>query len=56
MSGLWWKSRGPIGYADMLNQLRSAMRKLKTVEELFKGRHFERASSSCACAGIFASN
>src|SRR5438876_7546507 len=26
----------------MLNRLRSAMEKLKSVEELFKGRHFDR--------------
>jgi hypothetical protein len=26
----------------MLNGLRSAMGKLKSVEELFKGRHFDR--------------
>ena len=31
-----------IGYAGMLNEPRSAMAKLKTVEELFKGRHFDR--------------
>ena len=31
-----------IGYAEMLNEPRSAMAKLKTVEELFKGRHFDR--------------
>jgi hypothetical protein len=31
-----------IGYPGMLNWLRSAMGKLKIVEELFKGRHFDR--------------
>jgi len=31
-----------IGYAGVLNELRAAMAKLKTVEELFKGRHFDR--------------
>jgi len=40
--GLWCKRHGPIGYAGMLNEPRSAMAKLKTVEELFKGRHFGR--------------
>ena len=39
--GLWCKRHGPIGYAGMLNEPRSAMAKLKTVEELFKGRHFD---------------
>jgi hypothetical protein len=40
--GLWCKWHGPIGYAGGLNKPRSAMTKLKTVEELFKGRHFDR--------------
>jgi hypothetical protein len=31
-----------IGYAGVLNEPRAAMGKLKTVEELFKGRHFDR--------------
>jgi hypothetical protein len=31
-----------IGYAGVLNESRAAMAKLKTVEELFKGRHFDR--------------
>jgi transposase-like protein len=31
-----------IGYAGVLNEPRSAMAKLETVEELFKGRHFDR--------------
>jgi hypothetical protein len=30
------------------------MGELKIVEELFKGRQFDRGSSSCAYAGIFA--
>jgi hypothetical protein len=38
----WCKWHGPIGYAGGLNKPRSAMAKLKTVEELFKGRHFDR--------------
>src|SRR5437870_3102204 len=32
------------------------MSKPKIVEELFKGRHFDRESSFCACAGIFVSS
>ena len=40
-SGLWFKWHGPIGYAGGVNEPRSAMAKLKTVEELFKGRHFD---------------
>ena len=40
--GLWCKRHGAIGYAGMLNEPRSAMAKLKTVEELFKDRHFDR--------------
>jgi hypothetical protein len=43
--GLWCKWRGPIGYADQRNWLRSAMIKLKVSEELFKGRHWESSLS-----------
>ena len=43
--GLWCKWRGPIGYADQRNWLRSAMIKLKVSEELFKGRHWEAVSA-----------
>jgi hypothetical protein len=39
---LWCKWHGPIGYVDGLNKPRSAMTKLKTIEELFKVRHFDR--------------
>src|SRR5712691_3465931 len=39
---LWCKRRGRIGYAVMLNWLRSSMGKLKAVAELFEGRHFDR--------------
>src|ERR1700730_18377457 len=40
-AGLWCKWRGRIGYAVMLNWLRSSMGKLKAVSELFEGRHFD---------------
>jgi len=40
----------------MLNWLRSATGKLKIVEELFKGRHFDREVVSWTCAGIFDSS
>jgi hypothetical protein len=49
---LWCKWRSPIGYAAPLSWSRSAMSKLKIAEELFKGRPFERGSSSCGCVGI----
>jgi len=42
---LWCKWRGPIGYPDQLNWLRSAMIKLKTPEELFKGPRWESSLS-----------
>src|SRR5260370_18104007 len=42
---LWCKWRGPIGYADQLNWLRSAMIKLKISEELFKGPQWESSLS-----------
>ena len=39
---LWCKSPNPIGYAGKLNQLKVGMSKLRSIEELFEGRHFDR--------------
>jgi hypothetical protein len=56
LEGLWCKRQDLARYDLGRAAGGVGMSKLMGVEQLFEGRHFDRESSSCACAGIFASS
>ncbi len=42
LEGLWCKSNKPAGYARVFDEREPAMSKLKDIDGLFNGRHFDR--------------